>query len=672
MKNKTCILICSNFYLELKAVLDKEKLNDFFAKSFDCNCAVPQQESCSVIERILEKNKNKYSRTHLICSSGCTGTGSLNKNKPDFGISETKLCFNYLINENIVNTYLDKGNYIISPGWLNRWEHYVIDIWKFDQNTAREFFREHVSQLLLLDTGVYKESIRKIQQFSNYVDRPFEILPVGLDYFSLFIKNIILELKNESVQARQEEQRKISILQNKKNSDYSMICDWFGNLKQTMGEESVIKHILDLIKMLFAPGKIIYLSVGDGEKINKLICFPQGCDQSELMEIYENRMDGKYRWTRSGSGFCIKISHEGTLLGILLVDDIMFAEYRNSYLNTFLDISNIFGLTISTARIYSKFLDTKNSLSIQKSYFQQLFKNSPDGILRLDKDLSVKDVNIAFLQMFQSFKKNVIGIKIRDLLGLSNKTENYDIYIYQLKKGQTVKIETKIRSQNRERDVYILAYPIINLDELTGFYVIFSDISDRKNKEKKIRKLAYEDSLTGMLNRRAFEIQLMTALDRYRLKKEIFTLFIIDINKFKKINDTFGHSVGDEVLVKVAAKLKGCMRKSDAAFRIGGDEFALIIPDLCQVDVVENMAKRILSNLEMKFPVKESTFKLSASMGISICPYDGTDMETLYKKADIAMYKVKKMQSHEFSFFSSRYDNESNADLCAAAVRSEY
>lgn len=671
MKNKTCILICSNFYLELKAVLDKENLDDFFAESFDYNCATPQQDRCSIIERITKKNKNQYSRTHLICSSGCMDTESLSENRSEFGISKTKLCFNYLINENLISTYIEKGNYMISPGWLNRWEHYVIDTWKFDQTTARKFFKEHVSQLLLLDTGVDKESIYKLQQFSNYVDRPFKFLPVGLDYFSLFIKNIILKLKNESIQTKQEEQRKKIILQNKKSSNYSMICDWFKNLKQTTGEETVIKHIFDLIKILYAPEKIIYLSVGEGG-IKKLICFPERCDPSELMEIYENKTMEKHQWTKSKSGFCIKIVHENCVLGILLVDDMMFAKYRNNYLNTFLDISNIFGLTISTARIYSKFLDTQNNLSIEKSYFQQLFKNSPDGILRLDKELHVKDVNMAFLQMFKSSKKDVIGLKIRDLLALSNKVENYDVYIYRLKKGKTVKVETKIRSKNRVRDVYILAYPIINLDRFTGFYVILSDISDRKNKEKEIRKMAYEDSLTGLRNRRAFEIQLMTALDHYRLKKEKFTLFIIDINKFKKINDTFGHNVGDDVLVKVAINLKECLRKSDTAFRIGGDEFALIIPSVCQVDIVENMAKRILSNLDMDFSVKESNFKLSVSMGISICPYDGTDMETLYKKADIAMYKVKKINSHEFSFFSNQCENGSNVDFCAIAIRPEY
>lgn len=650
MKNEICLLICSNYYLELKTILKNEDIKGVVIESFYSDCAQCKKNSHINLENIINKKRNLYSKFHLISSSGCLDNEDINKKFPELEISETKLCFNFIINQNIINTYLEKNYYITSPGWLNKWEHYVIDIWKFDRNTAREFFKENTSKLLLLDTGVYQNSIHKMQQFSDYLDIPFEVLNVGLEYLTLFIKNIILELKYKANIEYQEEQRKISLLQNQKISDYSMVFDWLGSLPQIVDEKVIIDKIFDLVKIIFAAKKIIYISLGEKEKINMITSFPHGCDKSELINIYQTANLQDYQWTRSGNGFCVKIHHNKTDLGIILIDELMFPEYKEKYLNNFLNIINIFGLAIHSSKVYSKLLKTEDNLILKESNFQQLFKNSPESIMALDKNLKIKDVNYAFLEMFHYSKNDVIGMTFSDILLCLENTKQCIEYINQIKEGETVKKDIKIKSLNNAiMELQMLGYPIKNADKIMGYYIFLSDISLRKDKEEQIKKMAYEDSLTGLQNKRSFEINFEKVLSRYISKKDKFALFIIDLNKFKKINDTFGHKVGDDVLIKTAQKLKECTRKSDMVFRIGGDEFAFIMSRGSNNYEMKIMSDRILKNLDVRLSTLEYDLKISASIGISICPDDGIDLETLYKKADKNMYEAKKILELELS-----------------------
>ena len=642
MKKKTCLLICSNYYQELKAVLDQENLDDFSVISFKHNCAKFGQASDSDIESILEENKNLYSRFHLICSKGCMDNGNINRNLAEFDISETKLCFEFLLNKSIIDLYSDQGTYIMSPGWLNKWEHYVIDTWKFDKDLAKDFFRESASELLLLDTGVHKDSLCKLKEFSEYVGRPFNFLPVGLDYFTLFIKNIILKLNTKELKLENQRKKKMYKTNNNKLSDYIMVFDFLKTLNEINKENILVDRIIDLIKMIFSPNKVMFLTVKDNGEVNTCTCFQNCFDKSELMNFYENKKDEIYQWTKSGKGFCVKIKYNDKVKGLLLVDDLTFPEYKKSYLSTLLDISPMLGLSIHQIRTNSKILESKNMLIAEKTYLNQLFEGSPESILLLDENLNIKNANKSFLKLFKLQKKDFTGFKIQDFLLNLGTSENCVTFIDKLKNNEVAKFETEIRNKAIDTKYFqILGYSVKISDEIRGYYILLSDVSDNKNKENKIKNVAYLDHLTGLKNRRAFEITVKDLINRCKLNKEKFALFILDLNKFKEINDTFSHQAGDNALIKTALKLKECLRDSDEVFRLGGDEFAVLMPLGFRSDHVKNTAERISNSANIKFSFEGSEVKVSTSIGFTIFPDDGVDEKTLYIKADKLMYHSK-------------------------------
>ncbi|MCS6882040.1 MAG: EAL domain-containing protein [Oscillochloridaceae bacterium] len=162
---------------------------------------------------------------------------------------------------------------------------------------------------------------------------------------------------------------------------------------------------------------------------------------------------------------------------------------------------------------------------------------------------------------------------------------------------------------------------------------------------------AYYDPLTGLPNRALFEDRLRQALEAARRSRHKVAVLFIDLDRFKQINDTLGHSVGDMLLVQLARRFEGCVRASDTLARRGGDEFMLVLPEIADSSQVSQVAKRLHEMLRMPFLVKGQELFLSASIGASIFPDDGEDAETLQRNADVAMYRAKSTLRNSFQFF---------------------
>jgi diguanylate cyclase (GGDEF)-like protein len=168
------------------------------------------------------------------------------------------------------------------------------------------------------------------------------------------------------------------------------------------------------------------------------------------------------------------------------------------------------------------------------------------------------------------------------------------------------------------------------------------DITDLKEAEQLAQKLAYFDALTGLPNRRMLTDRLGQALAAARRECRPLALMFVDLDRFKYINDRFGHDVGDRLLVEVAARIAGCVRASDTAARTGGDEFIALLPEIKQPSNAERIAGKILAALGPPVECDGHIFEISASIGVSLFDpqgaYDGTE---LMKQADIAMYAAK-------------------------------
>jgi diguanylate cyclase (GGDEF)-like protein/PAS domain S-box-containing protein len=167
------------------------------------------------------------------------------------------------------------------------------------------------------------------------------------------------------------------------------------------------------------------------------------------------------------------------------------------------------------------------------------------------------------------------------------------------------------------------------------------DITERKRAEEQIRNLAYHDALTGLPNRLLFQDRLSVAVAQaHRLGHRVAVLFL-DVDRFKMINDSLGHSRGDRLLQQVSERLSLCVREGDTVARLGGDEFTLILPGLLKAEDVAKVADKILESLRQPFQLEGRELYVTASIGVSLFPDDGRDTETLLKYADTAMYRAK-------------------------------
>jgi diguanylate cyclase (GGDEF)-like protein/PAS domain S-box-containing protein len=181
-----------------------------------------------------------------------------------------------------------------------------------------------------------------------------------------------------------------------------------------------------------------------------------------------------------------------------------------------------------------------------------------------------------------------------------------------------------------------------------GIRTTVFDITERKameralrDSEERYRSLAYHDPLTGLPNRILFNDRLtMAAAQANRQKQRVGVLFI-DLDRFKTINDSLGHSIGDELLKAVACRIQSCLREGDTVSRLGGDEFTLVLPGLGDAVDAARVAEKVLIGLRAPFRLEGCELRVSASIGISLYPDDGLDVDGLLRNADVAMYRAK-------------------------------
>lgn len=189
---------------------------------------------------------------------------------------------------------------------------------------------------------------------------------------------------------------------------------------------------------------------------------------------------------------------------------------------------------------------------------------------------------------------------------------------------------------------------------------IFSDISQRKEAERNIWKLAHHDHLTGLANRFLLNERAQQALRRMSRNPSPLALMLLDLDRFKQINDTLGHRVGDELLIELATRLKGLVREEDTIARLGGDEFVLLLAD-CDVDGAISVAEKVLEQISEPYSLSGHELQVTGSVGVAVYPNDGDSLEALMMSADLAMYSAKHAGRNAFRFYSQEMEQRSIA-----------
>jgi diguanylate cyclase (GGDEF)-like protein/PAS domain S-box-containing protein len=297
-----------------------------------------------------------------------------------------------------------------------------------------------------------------------------------------------------------------------------------------------------------------------------------------------------------------------------------------------------------------------------------VFDNTAEGIMITDDKSDIIDVNTAFSEITGYSREEVIGQNPRIMKSGKHTRKFYDAMWRDLNQKGFWRGEIWDRRKNGEEFPKWLSINACRNERghLTHYVAVFSDITDKKADEVKLEQLAHFDHLTGLPNRILFHDRLHTALARSRREKEHMAVLFVDLDRFKQINDSLGHRVGDLLLKEVSSRLLHSVREIDTVARLSGDEFTVILTDIASIEAIEFIASRIVKSLGAPYFFEGHELFVSASVGISIYPSDGENGTDLLRHADVAMYHAKEKGRNNYQFFNAAMNEKAQTQLSLA------
>lgn len=309
-----------------------------------------------------------------------------------------------------------------------------------------------------------------------------------------------------------------------------------------------------------------------------------------------------------------------------------------------------------------------------------VFETTSEAIVVTDTKNCIQAVNPSFTHVTGYSEEEVIG---RDPSFLSSGRQDGTFYQRMwVQLCKTGRWQGEIWNRRKNGDLYAewLAISAVhnNAGEISQYVAVFSDITKRKKAEELIIQQANFDTLTNLPNRNLFLDRLGRAMVRAKRNRNLVALMFIDLDRFKWVNDTLGHNIGDLLLQEAAARLMECVRETDTVARLGGDEFTIVLPDLKHDRDIEKLAQKILECLAEPFHISGHEVFVSGSIGITIFPQDGLELEDLLRNADTAMYRAKEGGRNAYRFFTSQMNEDTQKqmmlerDLRHAIERNEF
>jgi len=302
---------------------------------------------------------------------------------------------------------------------------------------------------------------------------------------------------------------------------------------------------------------------------------------------------------------------------------------------------------------------TEQALRLSEERYRMLVEHQSDLVVRVDIEGKLQFASPSFCMLFGIDEEQLVG---RELCPIINSS------------GQAVMKEAMQRLDCHPKSCYheICSQTLDGLrwigwamkgvvDEkghIEAIVGIGRDITDRKKAEQEILQLAHYDTLTGLPNRSLLQDRLSQALSLANRGNITLAVLFLDLDRFKHVNDAFGHQIGDLLLQEVSRRLKDCVRATDTVSRIGGDEFVIILTNLIKCSQAGSIAAKIISSMSRLFQLGGHELYSGTSIGIALYPTDGNDVDTLLKHADMAMYQAKESGRGTFKFFSPEHNEK--------------
>ncbi len=325
--------------------------------------------------------------------------------------------------------------------------------------------------------------------------------------------------------------------------------------------------------------------------------------------------------------------------------------------------------------------ESEQALRRSEERFRSLTELSSDWYWEQDEELRFNYVSSGYAERSKNDAVKVLGRRRWEFEDVFPTSGSWEEHRKQLEARQPFRNFEQVRVLADGTRTHISSSGQPVYDEagvFKGYRGVGSNITVRKNAEERLAQLAQFDAVTGLPNRHLLQERLEHAIAQSRRRSRGAGVLFVDLDRFKLVNDTHGHHVGDELLAQVGKRLKDCVRDDDTVARHGGDEFTVVIADLARPDDAAIVARKILDSFAMPFDLGGKEVYTTASVGVATFPNDGEDADALLKCADVAMYRIKESSRNAFCFYTAEMNARAasklqlNTDLRHAVERGEF
>ena len=298
--------------------------------------------------------------------------------------------------------------------------------------------------------------------------------------------------------------------------------------------------------------------------------------------------------------------------------------------------------------------ETETKLRRSEQRFRSTFENAPLGMMLADTTGQIFQGNRFAADLLAYEEKSLPGMHLSRLVPTKDRPRLLEI-LEQLLAGDINQShsERKLIAQNNV-EIWVNLHTVLQKSEDGSplyFIIQMADITEMKRSQERMERLAFYDTLTDLANRRLFNDRLQQAIVRTQRSHKSAALLYLDLDQFKRVNDTLGHDAGDALLKHVSLRLQKCVRKEDTVARPGGDKFTIILVDINSISDASRVAEKILTELRKPIAIAGQQLVVTTSIGITMMPQDSNDAQTLMRNADMAMYKAKERGRNNYQFF---------------------